>query len=74
MDSNPSSMSLDWIGGQVFFTEEKGFQVESASLRGRNENGTLRVGSVVSAYGEGKGVIGDQLMRPVDVVYDPNDL
>ena len=42
------SMSLDWIGGQVIFTETTGYQVSSASVRGEGEN--LTVGSVVSAY------------------------
>ena len=43
------SMSLDWIGGQVIFTETAGYQVSSASVRGEEEV-NFTVGSVVSAY------------------------
>ena len=58
-------MSLDWIGGQVFFTEDRGFQIEAASVRGDG----VRVGSVMSAYGQEMGIIND-LYKPLDVQFD----
>ncbi|CAI8020827.1 Low-density lipoprotein receptor-related protein 6 [Geodia barretti] len=66
------SMSLDWIGGQVIFTETTGYQVSSASVRGEGEN--LTVGSVVSAYlvdgdvvfpSQPRGVLFDETSRSI---------
>ena len=63
------SMSLDWIGGQVLFTESSGFQIEAAGVRTVG-NGTLTVGSVVSSYliEGGRGVVSPK--KPQGVVFD----
>ena len=66
----PESMSLDWIGGQVLFTEGTGYQIEAASIRGDHEV-NLTVGSVVSTYGE-EGVVSPY--QPRSVVFDERDM
>jgi hypothetical protein len=67
------SMSLDWIGGQVIFTETAGYQVSSASVRGEEEV-NFTVGSVVSAYlvngdvvspNQPRGVLFDETSRSI---------
>ena len=62
----PESMAMDWIGGQIFFTEATGYQIESASVRSdRGDN--LTVGSVMSSYGQ-EGVVWPY--QPMDVLFD----
>ena len=66
---HPQSMTLDWIGRQVLFTETSGYQIETASVRG-NGTETLNIGSVMSAYGL-EGVVSPY--RPGDVLFDETD-
>ena len=61
------SMSLDWIGGQLFFTELSGFQVEVAGMRTRGD-GNVTVGSVASSYLVEDGVVSPR--RPRGVLFD----
>ena len=63
----PESMTMDWIGGQVIFTDESGYQIRAASVR-RDRGGNLTVGSVMSAYGEDDNIV--KPYQPKDVVFD----
>ena len=63
----PESMTMDWIGGQIFFTESLGYQIEAASVRGNGDE-TLAIGSVMSSYGVDSGLVTPH--QPKDVLFD----
>ena len=68
----PNYMSLDWIGGQILFTEESGYQIEAASVRNDREDRNLTIGSVVSSFLTENGVVSPY--QPHNVLFDEQSL
>ena len=54
------SMAYDWMGGQIFLTEEQGFQIELVTVNGEGL-GSLLLHDVQQTR---------TLLRPGDVVFD----